>query len=242
MELDEGESGAVAYLPLSGDVALLLLDQLRRIAFRLVYGSGVSPSPVKAPMSAPSSTNAVTTATCPCCAAEWSGVPPLSADESTSAPTSTSTRTASTCPSCAAACSGLAPPSQGRFTSAPSTSLLIFTTRRQRPRCAVASAPPWHHTDASLLTLCATHLHGSCEWSILRSCGSCSEGGFHGRMPTRAMITPHLHPPVPRLHPFRRDGNQGWWSFHPPSHPRGDHAPCSQVTCDSPPHTSRVRW
>jgi hypothetical protein len=38
MELGEGESGAAAHLPLSGDVALLLLDQLRRIAFRLICG------------------------------------------------------------------------------------------------------------------------------------------------------------------------------------------------------------
>jgi hypothetical protein len=38
VELGEGESGAVAHLPLSGDVALLLLDQLRRIALRLING------------------------------------------------------------------------------------------------------------------------------------------------------------------------------------------------------------
>jgi hypothetical protein len=38
MELGEGESGAVAHFLLSGDVALLLLDQLRRIALRLIDG------------------------------------------------------------------------------------------------------------------------------------------------------------------------------------------------------------
>jgi hypothetical protein len=38
MELGEGESGAVAHLPLSGLLALLLLEQLRRIALRLIYG------------------------------------------------------------------------------------------------------------------------------------------------------------------------------------------------------------
>ena len=54
---------------------------------------------------------------------------------------------------------------------------------------------------------------------------------MHVRMP-RATITPHLHP-LPHLHPFGEMAS-GFGSFHPPSHPRRDHAPCSQVTCDSP--------
>ena len=77
----------------------------------------------------------------------------------------------------------------------------------------------------------ANPLHGSCQRSIQRSCGSCSEGSLHVRMP-RVTITPHLHP-LPHLHPFSEMAS-GFGSFHPPSHPRGDHAPCSQVTCDSP--------
>jgi hypothetical protein len=55
------------------------------------------------------------------------------------------------------------------------------------------------------------------------------------RMPTRLMITPHLHPPrCPTL-------TARWLSVgFSRLAPRGDHAPCYQVTCDSaltpPPH------
>ena len=54
----------------------------------------------------------------------------------------------------------------------------------------------------------------------------------HGRM----MCNDNTPPPpasMPRLNPLAakdRVSNV----FLPPSHPRGDHAPCSQVTCDSP--------
>ena len=51
-----------------------------------------------------------------------------------------------------------------------------------------------------------------------------------GRMPARAMIPPRLHSPrCPAYHLLQ--GNQGLSS---PPQPRRDHAPCSQVTRDSP--------
>jgi hypothetical protein len=46
--------------------------------------------------------------------------------------------------------------------------------------------------------------------------------------------TPPTPTQLPRLHPFGEMASGFRTSFHRPSHPRGDHAPCSQVTCDSP--------
>jgi hypothetical protein len=57
--------------------------------------------------------------------------------------------------------------------------------------------------------------------------GRCSEGGSHGRMKTS-----HLHPPAASPTPVSGEMASGFGSFHPPSHPREYHAPCSQVTCD----------
>jgi hypothetical protein len=65
-------------------------------------------------------------------------------------------------------------------------------------------------------------------------CGHCSQGGLHGRVPLYVGTTPHLQPSrCPPKPSSRRDGNQ-----RSPLAPRGDHAPCSQVTCDSPPTPS----
>jgi hypothetical protein len=53
-----------------------------------------------------------------------------------------------------------------------------------------------------------------------------------GRMPTRVRIPPHLHSPsCPAYHLVQREGIQGLSSTPAP---RRDHAPCAQVTRDSP--------
>jgi hypothetical protein len=133
MEFGEGESGAAAHLPLSGLLALLLLNHQRPHALRMVHGllrgllgrsllfgaGGTLELPyhprhmmvtaadalpaaaslhIRAPMSAPDSTNVVTTAACPCHAASCSGVNPPTAGASLSAPISASAFTTSKCP------------------------------------------------------------------------------------------------------------------------------------------------
>jgi hypothetical protein len=194
---------------------------------------GVSPLPPKAPMSAPSSTNVV----CHHChmSPPCHHVSVVSIHQQQMHPPQPPPP-----PACLlhphardmpprVAASTLHHPPRSRQRPPPPASL--YSPRRQlRPRCEASSTRPWHHTVASSSPLRNPPPQVVFRSSIPRSCGSCREGGFHGRMPTRVMITPHLHPPVRRLH---RDGIRVW-SFRPPSLPRGDHTPCSQVTCDSP--------
>jgi hypothetical protein len=129
--------------------------------------------------------------TCPLYAAWCSGVHPLASFASVSAPSSTNARIASTCPFMDAQWSAVLHPHPRSSTIAPAATNL---RKSATSPCSAAScnviAPPWHHTDASLLTSAQPHPKPSSHSAPSAGRGGCcSEGGFHDRMEA-----PHVHP------------------------------------------------